>query len=132
MSRLQIAPRAAAAACVILAGLTAAAAEPASDGKVAFNNYCRTCHSTKADDNRLGPSLHGIVGAKATQVAGYGNYSQSLKQSGLTWDESTLDRYVADPEKLAPNNNMKPYKGIPDPAVRKRIIEFLKSDREAS
>jgi cytochrome c len=125
--------RLSAVACIILTGVAAAAAaEPGGDGKTAFNNYCRTCHSTKAEDNRLGPSLHGIVGAKAGQAAGYANYSQSLKQSGLTWNEATLERYIADPEAVVPNNSMKPYKGIPDAAVRKRIIEFLKSNREAS
>jgi cytochrome c len=131
MRHVRIVPRI--AVVVLLAGLTAAsAAEPANDGKTAFNNYCRTCHSTKAQDNRLGPSLRGIVGAKAGQAAGYANYSQGLKQSGLTWDAATLDRYLADPEAVVPNNNMKPYKGIPDATVRRRIIEFLKSDREAS
>jgi cytochrome c len=120
-------------ACLVLAGVTtAAAAEPASDGKLAFNNNCRTCHSTKQDDNRLGPSLHRIFGARAGQAAGYTSYSQSLKQSGITWDESTLDRYIADPEALIPNNNMKPFKGIPDPAVRRKIIEYIKTDPQGS
>ena len=32
----------------------------ASDGEVKFNNHCRTCHSVKKDDNRMGPSLHDI------------------------------------------------------------------------
>ena len=27
------------------------------DGKIAFNNHCRTCHSFKQGDNRLGPSI---------------------------------------------------------------------------
>ena len=29
-----------------------------------FNNACRTCHSTRKDDNRLGPNLHQIIGRK--------------------------------------------------------------------
>lgn len=102
----------------------------ADGGEVAFNNHCRTCHSTKAGDHRLGPSLHDIYGTKAGAASGYGNYSQSLTGSGLTWDETTLDKFIANPEQLVANNNMKPYKGIADEAVRKAIVAFLKSKRE--
>lgn len=107
-----------------------AAAEPGESGgsgKAAFNNHCRTCHSPKEGDNRLGPALGAIFGAKAGAQAGYGGYSQALKASGITWDEQTLDRFIANPDDVIPNNNMKPYKGIPDPAVRKSIIEALKN-----
>ena len=40
---------------------TVAAAE---DGQLAFNNVCRTCHTLKEGDNRLGPSLHKIIGRR--------------------------------------------------------------------
>jgi cytochrome c len=92
-----------------------------------FNNHCRTCHSVKEGDNRLGPSLHNIYGAKAGSSPAYPNYSQGLKSSGVTWDESTLDKFIENPDQVVPNNNMKPFKGIGDPAVRKQIVEFLKS-----
>lgn len=102
----------------------------AEGGEVAFNNHCRTCHSTKAGDNRLGPSLHNIHGAKAGAASGYANYSQSLTSSGITWDDATLDKFIANPDQVVANNNMKPYKGIGDEAVRKAIIAFLKSKSE--
>lgn len=106
-------------------------AAPADDGSIAFNNACRTCHSLKAGDNRLGPSLHGIIGAKAGQSTGYA-YSQRLRQSGVTWDEATLRRWIENPEAVIPNNNMKPYSGLADAAVRKKIVEFLKKNNDAS
>jgi len=93
----------------------------------AFNNHCRTCHTVKEGDNRLGPSLHNIVGAKAGSSSGYPNYSQSMKGSDHVWDEATLDKFIENPEQVVPNNNMKPYKGIGDPAVRKQIVDYLKS-----
>jgi hypothetical protein len=52
--------------------------------------------------------------------------SQS-KSSGVTWDEATLDKFIENPDQVIPNNNMKPYKGIADSAVRKQIVDFLKS-----
>jgi cytochrome c len=108
-------------------GAIALAASPADEGKIAFNNSCRTCHSLKAGDNRLGPSLHGIVGAKAAQSAGYA-YSQSLRQSGVTWNEATLEHWIENPEAVVPNNNMKPYNGLADAGVRKKIVDFLKKN----
>jgi cytochrome c len=109
-----------------LASFAAAAAQQAGDAEqVAFNNHCRTCHSTKSGDNRLGPSLHGIVGAKAGQVAGFRNYSASMK-ADITWDEATLDRFIANPDSVTPNHNMKPFTGVADAGERARIIAFLK------
>lgn len=104
----------------------------ADDAQVAFNNHCRTCHSIKEGDNRLGPSLHNIYGSKAAASAGYASYSQGLASSEITWDEATLDKFIANPEQVVSNNNMKPYKGIDDQAVRKRIIAFLKSESGGS
>jgi cytochrome c len=104
----------------------AADAESSGADKVAFNNHCRTCHSDKPGDNRQGPSLHGIVGAKAGSQQGYPNYSGAMKSSGITWDEKTLDKFIANPDSVVPNNNMKPFGGVPDPAVREKIIASLK------
>jgi len=98
-------------------------------GKEAFNNNCRTCHSWKQGDNRLGPSLHGVVGRKAGSAEGFA-YSQSVKNSGITWDEGSLDKFITNPNGLIPNNNMKPFAGIADAGTRKQIIDFLKSNPE--
>jgi cytochrome c len=105
-------------------GMPAFAAESAP---TAFNNHCRTCHSVKEGDNRLGPSLHNIYGAKAGSSSSYTNYSQGMKSAGVTWDDATLDKFIESPDQVIPNNNMKPYKGIGDQAVRKQIIDFLKT-----
>lgn len=112
------------AACVAVYMPSAFAAD--IDGEAAFNNACRTCHSTKPDDNRLGPNLHGIVGRKAGAAEGF-NYSGSMKNAGLTWDEAHLDKFIANPDAVVQGNNMKPYTGLSDAAQRKAIIEFLKT-----
>ena len=58
---------------------------------------------------------------------GYG-YTESLKDSGVTWDEATLDKWIADPGAVIPGNGMSPpYGGVADPAIRKRIIAYLKT-----
>jgi cytochrome c len=114
----------------LLAMLGAARAEnETSDGKLAFNNACRTCHSFKAGDNRLGPTLHGVVGRKAGSVEGYG-FSSAMQQSNVVWDEATLDAFIENPDKVVHGNAMKPYGGIDDPAQRSEIVAYLKSISE--
>ena len=118
------------AVATAVAGPEAWAQEPKGggegDGQVAFNTHCRTCHSMKEGDNRLGPSLHGIVGKKAGQVAGFSNYSGGFDAT-ITWDEAMLDKLITNPAALASNTTMKPFSGIGDAAERAKIIEFLKS-----
>jgi cytochrome c len=103
-------------------------ADDAEAGLLAFNNHCRQCHSYKKDDNRLGPSLHGVVGRKAGTMQGFANYSDSLKNSKITWTEDQIDKWITNPEALVPNNNMKPFPGVADAEQRKQIIAFLKSE----
>jgi cytochrome c len=111
----------------LLAVLPAHAAQEESDeGKVAFNNACRTCHSFKPDDNRLGPTLHGIVGRKAGSIEGFA-FSPSMKASGITWDEANLDKFIANPNQVVSGNKMQPFGGIADASERAKIINYLKT-----
>jgi cytochrome c len=105
---------------------TAFAADGDTSGEQLFNNNCRTCPSWTEGDNRLGPSLQGIVGRKAGSISGYA-FSPSMKQANITWDEATLDKFIASPDSVVTGNNMKPFNGISDAQTRQKIIEFLKS-----
>ena len=77
------------------------AANGAADNQLVFNNVCRTCHTLKEGDNRLGPNLHNIIGRKAGSVPDYG-YSSAMKDADLTWDRATLDRFIANPDQVVP------------------------------
>jgi cytochrome c len=101
------------------------AAEKAGAGQMLFNNACRTCHATKAGDNRLGPSLSGLIGRKAGSVGGF-NYSPAMKSVGITWDEKTLDAFIANPDTVVPGNTMKPYTGMTSAEDRSTIVSFLR------
>jgi cytochrome c len=105
----------------------AQAQSPEPDGQLLFNNACRTCHSVKDGDNRLGPHLHGIVGRKSGSLKNY-PYSDSMEKSGLVWDEATLDRFIADPQAVVRGNTMQPYGGMPSAEDRARIIAYLRKN----
>lgn len=116
----------AATLALVVAPLVGAQQTKAPVAPPAFNNACRTCHSIKKGDHRIGPSLHGIFGSKAGMRPGF-NSSAAIKNSGLTWNEESLDRFIENPEAVAPNNAMKPYGGLSDASARKEIISYLKA-----
>jgi cytochrome c len=103
-----------------------ALAQDTDAGQIAFNNACRTCHTVREGDNRLGPNLHAVIGRKAGSLPNY-NYSESMKKADIVWDKSTLDRFIANPDAVVPGNNMKPYGGIASAEERAKIIAFLES-----
>jgi cytochrome c len=105
-----------------------AKSNPNDDLELAFNGHCRECHAFDKGDNRLGPSLYGVVGRKAGSVPGF-SYSDSLKSSGITWDPKTLDKWIANPNAVVPGNNMGAiFSGLADAGERAKIIGFLKQD----
>ena len=84
---------------------------------------CQACHSLEPGKNTLGPSLAGIVGKKAASDPVYA-YSPALRNSGMTWDVTTLDRYLLDPQKTVPGNKM-PFPGLRTDNERKDVIAYL-------
>jgi cytochrome c len=86
---------------------------------------CRACHSvTKEQEGKIGPALAGVVGRKAGAVPGF-TYSKALASSGLTWDEATLDKWLAQPSTLVPGTAMV-FVGLPKPEDRQAIVAYLK------
>jgi len=100
--------------------------EVAPEQQQVFNNACRSCHTTREGDNRLGPNLHKIVGRKAGSLPDY-NYSTAMKGAGFDWDEEKLERFIANPDEVVPGNNMKPYGGLASADERKKVVAFLRS-----
>lgn len=84
---------------------------------------CASCHAVANGENGVGPTLHGVFGRKAGQLANY-RYSPALKQSGITWTAQTMDAFIADPQQMVPANRM-PYAGLPDTAGRADLIAYL-------
>jgi cytochrome c len=87
---------------------------------------CRACHQIgPTAKNGVGPVLNGVVGREAGTYPGF-NYSPANKNSGLTWNEETLEKYLADPQGVVKGTKMI-FPGIKDPAKVKDVIAFLKT-----
>jgi cytochrome c len=117
-----------AAGLSLLSGVAAAQeSSDAQEGKLAFNNNCRRCHVTNEGDNRLGPSLHNVLGREAGSSSGFA-YSSAMKNASIVWDEETLDAYIENPDAVVPGNRMKPYPGVSSAEERANIIAHLKAE----
>ena len=118
---------AAAALTLLLSGLASFAQQPAGNeaGQQAFNNSCRTCHSVKEGDNRLGPNLNKIVGRKAGALPNY-NYSPSMKDAGFVWDQDKLTRFMVKPDEVVSGDKMQPYGGVSAEEAAK-IVAYLQA-----
>ena len=100
-------------------------AQDVAAGEKAFV-VCRACHQIgPTAKNAVGPVLNGVVGRPAGTFPGY-TYSAANKNSGLTWDEDTLQKYLANPQAVVKGTKMI-FPGIKDPAKVKDVIAFLKS-----
>lgn len=94
-------------------------------GKVAFTP-CKTCHVVAAGQNRIGPSLHGVVGRTSGSVPGY-TYSAANKNSHIVWTEPVLYQYLLAPQAYVPGTKMT-YPGLKDAQKRADVIAYLKTN----
>ncbi len=83
---------------------------------------CQGCHSIAR--NRVGPLHRGLFGRTAGSVDGF-NYSKAMNESGIVWDEATLDDFLAHPRQTVPGTKMT-YAGIADAQERADLIASLK------
>lgn len=109
-------------AAIALPGTGRAAGDPEA-GKTSFTKICGACHSVAAGQNKIGPSLHGVVGRGSAQVEGF-NYSPAMKAANKTWDEPTLSAYLENPRGVV-NGTRMILAGVKSEQERENIIAYL-------
>ena len=111
---------------LLLTGSTTAsfAADPAA-GQQIFKAQCSICHSVAPSQNRVGPTLFGVVGRRSGSVPGFQYTADHLKLD-LTWDDANLDKYLANPRAMVPDTSMI-YAGLKDDSKRADLIAYLKT-----
>jgi cytochrome c len=118
-------------ALLLSAAALAGAPEPAADpGRVAFQK-CYACHDLAPGNDVAGPSLHAILGRPIAARPGY-DYSAALRtlaEREGRWTEALLDRFIADPEAVAPGTSMTST-GMRDPRERADLIAWLRRQSE--
>src|SRR3954464_7815456 len=84
----------------------AAALDP-QVGKTVFQQQCTVCHTAEPNDNggAQGPSLQGGFGRKAGSDPSF-SYTQALRDSKITWNEHSLNRFLSAPSEMVPGTAM--------------------------
>ncbi len=118
-----------AAAVVLACAISAALAKTAWAGGLAGDagrgetlyEACQDCHSL--DKNDVGPRHRGVFGRKAASLPDY-DYSEALKSANIVWNEETLDKWLTDPQAVAPGAKM--FFHLDNPQDRADVIAYLK------
>ena len=91
-------------------------------GKTVFATHCAVCHATEDGQNKIGPSLAGIVGSKSGSVPGF-EFSAAMKNAGITWDDAELDKFLANP--AGDVHGTKMFVNLPSESDRQNVIAYL-------
>ncbi|KQS76926.1 hypothetical protein ASG25_16085 [Rhizobium sp. Leaf384] len=89
---------------------------------------CGTCHTATAPENRVGPSLQGVVGRPVAHVESY-SYSDAMRafgSDGKAWDEARLATYLLAPRAMVPGTRMS-FAGLKSDRDITDVIAYLKS-----
>lgn len=122
---MNIAHRTLIIAALATAAATAARAQPAAAPPADFA-VCSACHeSTPKAGPSVGPNLFNVGGRKAGAAPDF-DYSDALKNSGITWTSDTLSAFILDPAKTVPGNKMD-YGGATDAKAAKALADYLMS-----
>ena len=81
--------------------------------------------TVEAGVNRVGPSLHGVVGRPVGHEPDY-RYSTAMAEAGGVWDEQHLYDFLMKPRDVVPGTKMT-FVGIKDGQRRADIIAYLKT-----
>ncbi|GLQ05796.1 c-type cytochrome [Sneathiella chinensis] len=109
-------------ALTMVSATAMAEGDPAKGEKV-FKK-CQACHTIEeGGKNKIGPNLFGVVGREAAKVEGF-KYSSAMADSGLTWDEATLDQYLTKPRSFLKGTKMS-FAGIKKEDQRADLIAYL-------
>lgn len=84
---------------------------------------CAACHALAYD--RVGPRHCGLLGRRAGTVPGF-DYSAAMRQSGIVWNEKTLDHFLRKPLAMVPGSTMT-YDGVADAGERNDLIAYIKA-----
>jgi cytochrome c len=91
----------------------------ASHGEALYE-ACQHCHLL--DKNDVEPRHCGVFGRKAASLSDY-DYSDALKSANITWNEETLDKWLTDPQAVAPGAKM--FFHLDNPQDRADVIAYL-------
>jgi cytochrome c len=116
--------------CAALA-LVVVSARAAGDPKRGARVFgqCMACHSVAPGEHMTGPSLAHVWNRKAGSAEDFLRYSDAMKRADLVWNDATLDKWLASPEKVVPGTTMT-FPGLKESQARQDVVAYLKAVSE--
>jgi cytochrome c len=110
---------------VAMAGVEDPLAAYGDDRGAELFRACAACHTLTGDeDNRAGPTLHGLFGRRIATLPGY-NFSPALKQLDIVWTPETLAKlFEFGPMSYTPGTKM-PEQTLGSAEDRQALVKFL-------
>ena len=119
-------------AVIVLASASSALADGDAIAGAAVFKRCGACHTATAPENRVGPSLMGVVGRPVASVPDY-SYSPAMRAfgaDGKVWDEALLRKYLPAPQFLVKGTRMA-FPGLKSDKDLDNLIAYLKNPAAA-
>jgi len=114
---------AAAALAALFAAGSASADGDAARGSQIYR-ACVACHALQPGLHLTGPSLGEFWLRPAGTAAGFGRYSDGLRDAGFAWDAIALDAWLEAPQAMIAGTSMS-FPGIAEAEARADLIAFL-------
>ncbi|MBB3566921.1 cytochrome c family protein [Rhizobium sp. BK491] len=121
-----------ASAVILFASASAVLADGDAIAGAAVFKRCGACHTATGLDNRVGPSLMGIVGRAVASKPDYA-YSPAMRAfgaDGKVWDEALLRKYLPAPQFLVKGTRMA-FPGLKSDKDLDNLIAYLKNPAAA-
>lgn len=103
-------------------------AELVANGEKIFKR-CAACHMVGPDaKNRVGPELNDLIGRTAGSLEDY-KYTDAMieaGETGLVWDDQTIEAFIADPKAMVKGNKMA-FIGVKNPRDRASVVAYIMS-----
>jgi len=115
-----------ATAATVAVAPAAYAGDPAEGEKV--YRQCRACHVVDKPQNRVGPTLNGVIGRTAGTVDGF-RYSPAMKgagEEGLVWTKENIAAYLKDPRDFIKGNRMA-FRGLKKEEDIENVIAYIEA-----
>jgi aldose sugar dehydrogenase len=75
-------------------------------GRQYFLGACANCHGLRGEVG-IGPPLNGVIGRPVATIPNFG-YSTALARRRDVWTESLIEKFITNPESVAPGTRMPP------------------------
>lgn len=95
----------------------------AAYGRDLYQARCSNCHSDKAGENSLAPTLHQLFGRKAGGIEGF-PYSEKIKMLELVWQKDSFEAWIGSQSLDSPILRMR-HLGVNEPGDQQALSAYI-------